>query len=236
MANQYLQKFSVVADIPTDKGNAAGLGVVDGAIVLRGSSTPGSFGNSLFNSASDTTTVRLNSRTFVTATSGDIIGFQSKPRLGVAGTQTVYGMQVSAQISNGIAITGSMIGGMVDVYLRGTSAGTITGDVRGFQIELVTDDAGTRDITGYVTALRIRKAFSAGTVTGSQSAIRIEFPEVQTNSETYTALFDLTGTVGTGTSAVWMDSGVTSATAAGVLGILVNGNKRYINLFSGTPA
>ena len=81
MANQYLQKFSTVAQIPTDKGNAAGLGVVDGAIVLRGSSTPGSFGNTLFNSAADDKTIRLNSRTYVTATSGDIIGFQSKPRL-----------------------------------------------------------------------------------------------------------------------------------------------------------
>jgi hypothetical protein len=116
------------------------------------------------------------------------------------------------------------------------AAGTIAGDVRGMQIELTTDDAGTRNITGYVTALRIRKAFAAGTVTGTQSAIRIEAPESMTNGETYTALLDLTSTVGTGATTVWTDGAVTSATAAGCIGVMVNGNKRYINLFSGTPA
>src|SRR3990167_10419751 len=183
-------------------------------------------------------TIRLNSQTDSTTASGDLIGFQSKPRTGVAGTQVVYGCQISAQISNGIALTGSgsIVGGHFDVYLRGTSAGTIAGDVRGLQIELTADEAGTRDITGYVTGIRIRKVFSAGTVTGVQSAIRVEVPEVQTNSETYTGLFDLTGTVGTGTTTVWTDGAVTSATAAGVLGIYVNGSKRYINLYSGTPA
>ena len=183
-------------------------------------------------------TIRLNNITDSTTASGDLIGFQSKPRTGVAGTQSVYGCQISAQISDGIALTGSgsIVGGHIDVYVRGTAAGTIAGDVRGLQIELTTDDAGTRNISGYVTALRIRKAFSAGTVTGVQSAIRVEVPETQTNSETYTGLFDLTGTIGSGTTAVWLDTGVTSATAAGVLGLYVNGNKRYINLFSGTPA
>jgi hypothetical protein len=182
--------------------------------------------------------VRLNSITDSTTTSGDLIGFQSKPRSGVSGSQTIYGCQISAQVSSGVALSGSgsVVGAHVDVYVRGTAAGTIAGDVRGMQIELTTDDAGTRNITGYVTALRIRKAFAAGTVTGTQSAIRIEAPESMTNGETYTALLDLTSTVGTGATTVWTDGAVTSATAAGCIGVMVNGNKRYINLFSGTPA
>src|SRR3990167_8931646 len=87
-------------------------------------------------------TIRLNSQTDSATASGDLIGFQSKPRTGVAGTQTVYGCQISAQISNAIALTssGSIVGGHFDVYLRGTSAGTIAGDVRGLQIELTADE------------------------------------------------------------------------------------------------
>ena len=179
--------------------------------------------------------VRLNSITDSTTASGDLIGFQSKPRSGVSGTQNIYGCQISASVSNGVALSssGSVIGGHVDVYLRGVSAGTIAGDVRGFQIELTTDDAGTRNITGYVTALRIRKAFSAGTVTGIQSAIRIESPEVQTNSESYDCVLDLTGTV----SAAWHDTDTaTGDTEAGYFAVRVNGNKRYVMLFSDAPS
>ena len=126
-------------------------------------------------------TVRLNSQTDTTTASGDLIGFQSKPRTGVAGSQVVYGCQVSAQISNAIALSGSgsIIGGHFDVYLRGTAAGTIAGDVRGLQIEMTTDDAGTRTISGNVSALRIRSVFSATTISGTFTAIRIEKPEAQ---------------------------------------------------------
>jgi hypothetical protein len=49
-------------------------------------------------------------------------------------------------------------------------------------------------------------------------------------------LFDLTSTHGSGANMVWSDAGVSSATNAGVIGVFVNGNKRYINLFSGTPS
>ena len=178
--------------------------------------------------------VRINSFTDSTTASGDLIGFQSKPRTGIAGTQTVYGCQISAQISNGIALTGSgsIVGGHIDVYVRGTSAGTIAGDVRGLQIELMTDDAGTRDITGYVTALRIRKVFSAGTVTGKQSAIRVEKPEAQTNSENYDGLFDLTSKG----SDMWSDDPTTElnlpgGTVKGYIKVIVNDNARYIALY-----
>lgn len=242
MATHYIHEFPSLAVFnqgSPDKPNTVAIGAVSGVLYngKSSASTP-AVQNWEFRTQDLSKTIRLNSQTDTATTSGDLIGFQSKPRTGVAGTQSVIGCQISAQISDGIALTGSgsIIGGHVDVYVRGTAAGTIAGDVRGMQIELTTDDAGTRDITGYVTALRIRKVFSAGTVTGVQSAIRVEVPETQTNSEPYTGLFDLTSTHGTGANTVWTDGAVTSATAAGVIGIYVNGNKRYINLFSGTPA
>jgi len=178
--------------------------------------------------------VRLNSITDSTTASGDLIGFQSKPRSGVSGTQSIYGCQISASISNAVALSssGSVIGAHVDVYLRGTSAGTIAGDVRGLQIELTTDDAGVRDITGYVTGIRIRKVFSAGTVTGIQSAIRIEKPEAQTGSESYDCVLDLTSTV----TDCWHDTDAGSGdTEAGYFAVRVNGNKRYVALYSDAP-
>ena len=242
MATHFIHEFASLNNFNVaspDKPSAFAIGSVSGVLYngKSSASTP-AVQNFEIRTQDLSKSIRLNSQTDTTTASGDLIGFQSKPRTGVAGTQSVYGCQISAQISNAIALTGSgsIIGGHFDVYVRGTAAGTIAGDVRGLQIELTTDDAGTRDITGYVTGLRIRKAFSAGTVTGVQSAIRVEAPEAQTNSETYTGLFDLTSTVGSGATAVWTDGSVTSATAAGVIGVYVNGNKRYINLFSGTPA
>lgn len=242
MATHFFHKFGSLNNFnlaSRSKPTALAIGSVGNVIYngLSSAATP-AVQNFAFATQDLSKTITLNNQTDSVTASGDLIGFQSKPRTGVAGTQSVIGCQISAQISDGIALTssGSIIGGHFDVYLRGTAAGTIAGDVRGLQIELTTDDAGTRDITGYVTGIRIRKVFSAGTVTGVQSALRIEAPEAQTNSETYTGLFDLTSTVGSGATAVWTDAAVTSATAAGVIGVYVNGNKRYINLFSGTPA
>lgn len=181
---------------------------------------------------SNNRSVRLNSRTITDTVSGDVIGFQSKPRLGITSANQLYGGQVSAQVSDGIAMTsasGTVIGLHSDVYLRGTSAGTIAGDVRGLQIEMTTDDAGTRTISGYVAGIRIRSVFSATAITGNFVPIRIEAPESQTGSQTYDAVLDLTGTV----SGVWDDSTSSSGdTEAGIIKVIVNGNARYIVLYS----
>jgi hypothetical protein len=221
-----------------DKPNTMAIGAVSGVLYNgRSSADPPVIQNFGINTQNLSKTIRLNSQTDTVTASGDLIGFQSKPRTEIAGTQSVYGCQISAQISDGIALSssGSIIGGHIDVFLRGTAAGTIAGDVRGLQIELTTDDAGTRAITGNVSALRVRMAFSSGTITGKVSAFRVEKPEVQTGSKTYDALFELTSTVGTGATVAWHDT-QTSATASGVIGVLINGNKRYITLTSGTPS
>jgi hypothetical protein len=178
-------------------------------------------------------TVKIGSITN-TGTANSLIGFQSKPAQGASTAQNVIGCEISPRVNDTFALTstGTLIGAHVDAYLKGTT-GDIGGDVRGLQIELVTDDAGARDITGNVSGIRIRMAFSAGTVTGNIAAIRIEKPETQTNSENYGAVLELTDTL----AGVWNDApGTEPTTADGYIKVLVNGNARYIQLYSGAPA
>lgn len=241
MATKYLHTFraadgttasalALANEVTRDLSNAHGIFAI-GNVIYNGKSnaaTP-AVQNFAFATQNLSKTITLNSQTDSVTTSGDLIGFQSKPRAGVGGSQTVYGCQISAQISDAIATTGSIVGGHADVYLRGTSAGTIGGDVRGFQIELTTDDAGTRDITGNVSALRLRMAFSAGTISGTVTAIRIEKPEVQTGSEAYSSVFELTDTL----AGVWSDTTTaTGDTEAGYFAVRINGNLRYVQCFS----
>jgi len=179
-----------------------------------------------FASGQGNRTIRLNVKTFTDtlATTGTLIGFQCKPRLGVASTGTVTGSETSSQVSNGIAVA-NMIGAHVDCYVRGTT-GNISGDVRGLQVELVTDDAGARTISGNVSSVRLRSAFSATAITGKFSAFRVEKPETQTNSKDYDFLFQLTGT-----SAAWGATG-TPSTQAGFIAVEVAGTTKYIQLFT----
>jgi hypothetical protein len=179
---------------------------------------------------SDSKPVRINSRNY-TQTAGSSIAFQVKPAQTVSNTSYIIGGEISPRCNSGVACAG-VIGLHVDAYLKGTAVGTISGDVRGLQIEMVTDDAGTRTVSGYVAGLRIRSAFSATAITGNFVPIRIEFPEVQTNSQTYDAALEFTGTV----AGVWDDTDADSGdTEAGYLKVFVNGNARYIALYSDAP-
>lgn len=178
-------------------------------------------------SISDNNPIKLNSRNYV-QTTGDSIGFQAKPAQSVASTGTVQGGQVSPRVATGIAVS-QIIGLFVDAELKGTSAGTISGDVRALNLELVTDDAGTRTIGGNVNAIRIRSAFSATTITGKFVPIRIEKAESQTNSKQYDAVLELPSTV----AGVWGSAG-TPSNQAGFITVLVNGAVKYIQLFD-TP-
>ncbi|HAM42178.1 MAG TPA: hypothetical protein DCP69_12850 [Candidatus Omnitrophica bacterium] len=184
--------------------------------------------------ATDSKNVRINSRNFP-ATTGDAIAVQIKPAVSVTKTADgLKGLEVSPRVNSGIAMagaSGTVIGIHADVYLKGTAAGAIGGDVRALNLELVTDDAGVRAITGEANAIRVRAAFSAS-ITGKMIPIRIEKAETQTGSLQWDAVLDLPSTNGN----IWTDAGVTSATTAGAIAVRVNGNRRYINLFSATPA
>ncbi len=180
--------------------------------------------------------IRLNSRTDSTTT-GDLIGVQIKPGQGASKTAgNVIGIEISPRLNSGVALaaSGSIIGAHIDTYLKGTAVGTVNGDVRGLQVELVTDDAGTRTVDGYVAGIRIRSAFSATGITGNFVPLRIEKPEVQTNSQNYDAVLDLTGDL----AGVWNDNPGTEAsagTADGYIKVIVNGAVRYIQLYSSAP-
>ena len=176
--------------------------------------------------------IRLNSRAW-DGTGGSHIGFQSKPAQSASTAQNVIGCEISPRLNSGVALTGSgsIIGAHVDAFLRGTAAGTVAGDVRVLNLEAVTDDAGTRAITGNVSMLRFRAAFSATSIGGKFVPIRIEKAEAQTNSKQFDAVFELPSTL----AGVWSDTEV-SATGAGFIKVLVNGNARYITLTSGTPS
>ena len=118
-------------------------------------------------------TLRFNSITNI-GTANDFIGFQAKPRQGAATAKNVIGCEISSQISDTFALTGSgsLIGAHVDVYVRGTT-GAIAGDVRGMQIELTDDTGSSRAVSGYVTHLRFRSNLSCS-VTGKYSVMRVE--------------------------------------------------------------
>lgn len=178
-------------------------------------------------------TVRINNITN-TGTANDFIGFQVKPAQGASTAQSLKGGEVSPRLNSGVALTGSgsIIGLHVDSYLKGTAAGTVAGDVRALNLELVTDDAGTRAITGNVNAIRVRSAFSSSGITGKFVPFRVEKAEAQTNSKNYDALFDLTST----SSDCWNDDPATElnnpgGTVKGYIKVLVNSQPRYIALY-----
>lgn len=102
--------------------------------------------------STDTKTIKLNSRNY-TATSGDIISFQSKPAATVTGTATVYGGQISPRFNHGIA-GAALVGLQVNPILKGTEAagGNLSGTIRGVESLLESEEGGTRTVTGAVAA------------------------------------------------------------------------------------
>lgn len=124
--------------------------------------------NLAINSSNNDKTVRINSREF-TATSGDVIGFQSKPDGEDTGTQSVYGAQISPRFSDASA-GGSLVGVEASPILQGTS-GNLSGDWRAFDAILEDGGAG-RTVSGTATALRVRSN-AASTVTGGAHVLHI---------------------------------------------------------------
>lgn len=177
-------------------------------------------------------TVRINSVTN-TGTANSLIGFQSKPAQGASTAQNVIGAEISPRLNDTFALTssGTIIGLHVDAYLRGTT-GNVAGDVRGQQIELVTDDAGTRVVTGDVVGLRMRAAFS-GTISGNMVGIKIEKAEAQTNSKQWEYVLELTGDNGL----IWSDGyGTEAADENGGFKVRINGQDRWVKTYGTAPS
>lgn len=125
--------------------------------------------------ATDTYTIRLNSRNY-TATSGDIIGYQSKPAANATGTATVYGSQVSPRFNHGVA-GASLVGVQSNPILKGTAAagGNLSGDVRAVEGRVESEDGGTRTVAGTVSCFAAyNNLFNEITVTGGIYAIEVK--------------------------------------------------------------
>ena len=100
MATHFIHNFASLSDFNAAsprKPNAMAVGSVSNVLYngKTAASTP-AVDNFELRTQNLSKTIRLNSQTDSTTASGDLIGFQSKPRIGVTGTQTVYGCQISA--------------------------------------------------------------------------------------------------------------------------------------------
>ncbi len=202
---------------------------LSGGVIGSGSATMNSITSAAgahltLNTTSDNTQVRINSRSFA-QTSGDSIGFQSKPSQTVTSSGNVIGGQVSPRLQTGVALTGSgsLIGFHVDTDMKGTT-GNVGGDVRGMEIELVSDGTRTSTVTGNLEGIHFRTN-AAMTVGGNVYAFRI--PTGETAAGQWTALARIDNV-----AAVFDDTEAGAAgNKAGFLKVIVNGNSRFLRLY-----
>lgn len=117
--------------------------------------------------------VRLNNRDYA-QTSGDSIGFQSRPRASGSGTQSVYGCQIAPGFNN--AKSGnSLVGVQADCILKGTS-GNLSGDIRAFQGQITDENAAGRTIAGISSILDAWQQLAAHTFTGGVYVLNVRAP------------------------------------------------------------
>jgi len=104
------------------------------------------------NATTDTKTIKLNSRNSA-ATSGDIIGYQSKIAASTTGSATVYGSQISPRFAHG-AGGAALIGIQSNPILKGTASagGNLTGTIRAVEGLLESESGGVRTVTGAIAA------------------------------------------------------------------------------------
>ncbi|APU88869.1 hypothetical protein Rctr197k_040 [Virus Rctr197k] len=171
-------------------------------------------------------TIRLNSQT-TTDTASSFIGFQAKPGRGASSTENVIGGEISPRLNSAVALTGSgsIIGLHVDAYLRGSAGGDIAGDVRGMQIELVDDNAAGRTISGNAIGIRFRSNLSCTAITGQHTVLSVENGE---GSQKWDQLAVIESEAG-----VFDDTTAVNATQNGYIAVMVNGQQRYIPLYTG---
>lgn len=124
------------------------------------------------NTSGNSATIRLNSRTY-TATSGDVIGFQSKPAMGTdGGTGTVYGGQISPRFNDGVA-GASLVGLQIEPILKGATVKALSGDVRGLDVRLSDDGNSGHTVAGICAAVDIYNLLKSGTYTGGVYPINV---------------------------------------------------------------
>ncbi len=102
------------------------------------------------NTTSSDKTVRINSQSYTVAAS--IIGMQTKPRAGVNMTSDIIGIESMPGINSTFTSTAGIVCFKAEPYIHST-AGAITGDVRGYEVSLgCPTGAGT--ITGVLSGMK----------------------------------------------------------------------------------
>lgn len=158
------------------------------------------------NTSDDTHTIRLNSRNYA-ATSGDIIGFQSKPAGNATGTQTIYGAQISPRFNDNID-GAALVGLQVEPILKGATAAAISGDMRGIDVRLSADGSG-HTVGGIAAGVDIYNLLKASTFTGGVYAINIRANgDTQAWSGAINFPTGLTGAADGGGAAVYIDCAI----------------------------
>lgn len=92
----------------------------------------------------DGKTLRFNSRSYI-QTSGDSIGFQTKPSQTVTTTGEVRGAEFSPRVQSAIG-SQTLVGLLSDPTLKGSLGGNITARFVAIQAQLTDANAGTRTI------------------------------------------------------------------------------------------
>ncbi len=124
---------------------------------------------------SGTKQIRLNSVTW-TNTSGNLIAVQCKPNAngGVGATASVKGMEIQPRFAS-LTSGGNIIGMSVDPILKGSTGadGNLSGAMRGIEITMTDDNAGTRTIAGLSACIRFFQQL-AGTKTFTNGLFALE--------------------------------------------------------------
>lgn len=110
----------------------------------------------------DTKSITLNSRNYA-ATSGDIIGFSSKPAANASGTQTVYGGQISPRANDDVDIA-ALVGLQVEPILKGATVLAVSGDMRGMDVRLTSE--GANNVGGIAGCYFAYNLLKSATFTG----------------------------------------------------------------------
>lgn len=193
----------------------------DAAITIEGEN--GGHAEIISVSDDESKTLKFNSKSY-TATSGNHIGFQTKPNQTGSGTADITGAEFSPRYND--AAGGTLSGIKVDPVIKDATTARTVGAVRAISINFDLPNAGSAyTITNDVSAVRIFPDFGSGhTFSGDRAILLLAAP----NTSDWTHLLVAeTGTNG------WVstDAG-TYSTADGYFLVKVHGTERRVPFFN----
>lgn len=168
---------------------------------------------------------RINSKDY-NHTSGGCVAIQTKPNVVTGGSGVdMHGIESSPRFAD--AATGrDLIAFKSNPILKGTT-GTLSGAVRCYEGKLETSTTCTRT----VAVMAVLEAMSdvRGTVTQGPTVILVN----KGDYKAWESVMELKGNE----SLVWHDTDTAvGGTAAGYFKVIINGNNRYVKLYSDAPS